>query len=54
MGSPRDFQNMLDYLEMTEIRPRIHHIYPFNEVIKALKDLESGNQIGKLVVKMHD
>ena len=54
MGSPTDFQNMLDYIEISEIRPRIHKVFPLSNVIEAIKELESGNQIGKFVISQAD
>ena len=54
MGSPTDFQNMLDYMEISEIKPRIHKVFSLTDTIGAIKELESGNQIGKFVISQVD
>lgn len=51
MGSPEDFKNLLNYIEEQKLTPTIHSTYPFEETIEALKFLEAGNQIGKVIVQ---
>ncbi len=52
MGSPRDFQDMLQFMESHEIKPVIDTVYSFNQAIEAIKALEEGNQLGKIVLSM--
>ena len=52
LGSPRDFQAMVDRVAETEFRPVIDAVYPFAEADAALARMEAGEQFGKLVIKM--
>lgn len=48
MGSPREFQAMLDFMEEHKIKPKVHATFPFAEAITACETLQAGNQIGKI------
>lgn len=51
MGSPKDFGDLLDYMTQNEILPTIHGSYAFENSLEALKFLEEGKQIGKIVIE---
>lgn len=50
MGSPRDFQAMLEFCRAHQIRPQIDQIYPLNEGNDAMSRMQKGAQAGKLVL----
>jgi NADPH:quinone reductase-like Zn-dependent oxidoreductase len=50
MGSPADFQAMLDFVEAHGIRPIIDRQFAFRDAKDALLHLESGHSIGKVVI----
>lgn len=52
MGSPWDFQEMLDFCTAHTIRPIISGRYPLENVAQAHHDMESGIQFGKLVLSI--
>ena len=52
MGSPIEFQEMLNYVEKHRIAPVVDTIYPFEEAVSAHKKMESSEQMGKLVLKI--
>lgn len=51
MGSPKDFVDLLSYMSETKLIPTIHSSYPFNESLDAIKFLEEGKQVGKVVIE---
>jgi len=51
MGSPKDFSDLLSYMTDKEILPTIHSSYAFEDSLEALKFLEKGKQVGKVVVE---
>jgi NADPH:quinone reductase-like Zn-dependent oxidoreductase len=52
MGSPREFQALCHFMDLHQVRPEIHHIYPLEEAAAAHKLMESGGQYGKILLKM--
>jgi zinc-binding alcohol dehydrogenase/oxidoreductase len=50
MGSPTDFENLLNFVQQNRIRPYIGRVYPAKDLSKALVDMWRGQQIGKLVL----
>lgn len=52
MGSPSDFQNMLNFLEKHEIRPRIYKEFSLQDSLAAFDELSKGQQIGKIVINI--
>lgn len=52
MGSPKDFIDVIRFLEQHKIIPHIHHKYTFANSIKAFEDLAKGEQVGKLVISI--
>jgi zinc-binding alcohol dehydrogenase/oxidoreductase len=51
MGSPSDFFDMVAFMEQHEIRPMVDRTFAFNDALKAFETLESGQQIGKIVLQ---
>ncbi len=51
MGSPREFQAMLDFMELNNIKPSIDSSYDFLNIKEAFAALASGNQMGKIVIR---
>jgi len=52
MGSPRDFQAMLDFTQEKNLRPVIDAVFPLENVEAALQRIEQGSQTGKIVLRM--
>jgi NADPH:quinone reductase-like Zn-dependent oxidoreductase len=50
MGSPADFQAMLDFVDAHAILPLIDRVFDFAEAPEALLHLDSGTGFGKVVV----
>ncbi len=50
MGSPREFQKLLDFMTQHKIRPRIHAEYSLEAAVEAIEALKTGNQLGKIVI----
>jgi len=51
MGSPADFAGMLRRFD-DGLRPVVEDVVPFSRVTEALRRLESGDQFGKLVLRI--
>ncbi len=47
---PTVFENLIGYIERSEIRPLVHAIYPLHEIARAQEDFLNKNYIGKLVL----
>lgn len=52
MGSNQDFEEMLQLINQHKIRPIVDKIFNFNEVNEAFAYMESGNQFGKITIKI--
>uniref|UniRef100_A0A060T5K2 ARAD1B12320p n=1 Tax=Blastobotrys adeninivorans TaxID=409370 RepID=A0A060T5K2_BLAAD len=53
MIGPRvDFEAMLKGMEVAKLRPVVDSVYPFAEYNEAFKRLESGQQVGKVVIEI--
>ncbi len=50
MGSPKDFKDVIAFMEEHSIRPKIHKVFPFTQAIDALDALATGKQTGKIVI----
>lgn len=51
IGPRSDFEGMLRAMEMHQVRPVIDQVYPFAEYQEAYRRLESGKQVGKVVIE---
>ncbi|KAE8368664.1 hypothetical protein BDV27DRAFT_167645 [Aspergillus caelatus] len=54
VGSRMDFEAMLQAMERHRTRPIIDRVYPFAEYREAYQRLESGQQVGKVVIQLTD
>lgn len=52
MGSPRDFERLLEAVGRDEWRPAIDSVRPLAEALDAYARLEAGAQTGKLVLEL--
>jgi len=52
MGSPRDFANMLSFVEQHRIEPVVDKVYALDEAADAAKRMNEGGQFGKIVLKI--
>jgi zinc-binding alcohol dehydrogenase/oxidoreductase len=52
MGSPEDFQHMMDFVNSHALRPVIDQVFPMGEAEKALRRMDSGSQFGKIVLQI--
>ena len=50
MGSPKDFSEMLGFVDQHKIRPIVDGVFPLQEGVEAFRRLESGAQMGKVVI----
>ncbi len=52
MGSPRDFENLLAFVAVHNLRPPLDATYGLGEVERALARMEAGEQSGKIVLSV--
>ncbi|WP_409179995.1 zinc-binding dehydrogenase [Amycolatopsis sp. VS8301801F10] len=52
MGSAREFSQMVELVAEHRVRPVVHRVYDLADGPRALADLASGDQLGKLVVSL--
>jgi NADPH:quinone reductase-like Zn-dependent oxidoreductase len=52
MGSPHDFQKMLQFVNQYKIKPIISHIFPLERVNEALALVGEGSQFGKVCLEI--
>jgi NADPH:quinone reductase-like Zn-dependent oxidoreductase len=50
VGSVQMFESMLKAIEVSQLRPVIDRVFPFDQTAEALKYLESGAHFGKVVI----
>jgi len=51
MGSPQEFQTMLDFVQKHKIVPVVDSVYPMSAGAKAFEKMSLGEQFGKIVLK---
>ncbi len=51
MGSPREFGQMLSFVEKHEIRPVVDSVFPLEKGNDALRRMAEGRQFGKIVLE---
>jgi NADPH:quinone reductase-like Zn-dependent oxidoreductase len=51
VGSQADYRRMLDFISKHRMRPVIDRVFPFEQYAAALQHLESGDFIGKVVIR---
>ena len=52
LGNPGEFRDLLGACAGQGLRPVIEQVYPLAEVTTALSRLESGEQFGKLAIRI--
>jgi len=52
MGSPQDFQSMLDFVTQHQIRAVVDGAYPLDAVNEALDRMKNGKQLGKIILEI--
>ncbi len=52
MGSPRDFERMLDFVNRQRIRPIVDRVFPLTEISAALEHMKRALQFGKIVIEI--
>lgn len=52
MGTRDEFLSMIDFIESRKLKPVIDSVYSLDAVEEAYRRMESGNQFGKIVIKI--
>jgi D-arabinose 1-dehydrogenase-like Zn-dependent alcohol dehydrogenase len=52
IGPRLDFEAMLRAMARHKVRPVIDRVYPFAEYREAYRRLETGQQVGKVVIEV--
>ncbi|KAI0046943.1 NAD-P-binding protein [Auriscalpium vulgare] len=52
VGSKQLFEDLLRFFEAKELKPYIDKVFPFDEAVEALEYLQSGQHLGKVVVRV--
>lgn len=54
MGSPEEFEEMLEFVNTHKVKPVVSSVEPFTEEgwVKQIGEMRAGKQLGKLVLKM--
>lgn len=52
MGSPEDFQSMVDFVNQHKIKPIISHTFPLSEVNEAIEIVGKNEQFGKVCIEI--
>lgn len=51
MGSDRDFEAMLGFVNQHQIKPVIDQVFSLDEAVKAFDRMKAGSQMGKIVLR---
>lgn len=54
MGSDQEFSEMLNFVDINQVRPVIDSVYDLNDYKKAFERMESGKQFGKILIRIAD
>jgi NADPH:quinone reductase-like Zn-dependent oxidoreductase len=52
MGSPEDFQKMIDFVSSKKIHPVIHAVHGLSDFQNAYTEMKNGLQFGKIVLRV--
>lgn len=52
VGSKQQFEELLKFVETKGLRPHIDKVFKFEDTVKAIEYLGSGQHSGKIVVKV--
>ena len=50
MGSPREFVDLIQFMDKHSIKPIVHAEYTLDTAIEAMETLSKGKQVGKIVL----
>lgn len=50
MGSPQDFSDMVDFVNVHQIKPVVSHIFKLDEINDAMAVIAKGEQFGKICI----
>lgn len=53
MGSPSDFESMVEFIDAHKIKPVIDNIYPLEDFRSAFDRINSGKHFGKIVLRIN-
>lgn len=53
MGSPRDFDHMLRFVNDHHIKPIVDSIHPFDDAEAAMRNMDDSSQFGKIVLSVN-
>ncbi len=51
MGSPRDFKEMMGFVNQHKIKPVVDCVYPIGQAETALRKMDQSDQFGKIVLR---
>ena len=54
MGSPTDFQSMIDFVQRHQIIPVMDSVFSMKSANDALGRMSAGTQFGKIVLSIPD
>lgn len=54
MGSPMDFEAMLNLVRAHRIKPRVDSVYPLSQFDSAFRKMQEGSQNGKIVLRIYE
>lgn len=52
MGSPQDFNNLMNFINYHELKPVIDSVHSFRDAEQAIRMMDSSTQFGKIILKM--
>ncbi|MEM7334958.1 MAG: zinc-binding dehydrogenase [Chloroflexota bacterium] len=52
MGSPKEFKEMIAFMEQHQIKPLIYKSFSFADAIEAFETLATGKQVGKITIQI--
>ncbi len=52
MGSPKDFVNLLEFINEHKLEPIVDSVHPFKEAERGIRMMDNSSQFGKIVLKM--
>jgi D-arabinose 1-dehydrogenase-like Zn-dependent alcohol dehydrogenase len=50
MGSPKDFETMLTFVNLHKVKPVVDSVFPLEKINDAMDKLRDGTQFGKIVI----
>lgn len=50
MGSPREFNAMMNFVASRKLKPQVHRVYPLDQIAEAVELMQNFGQTGKIVL----